>query len=46
MKRYNRLIDIFLGISAYSLQNHLRTGIPTYGQIRTNRDRRTVCRTG
>lgn len=23
--RYNRLIDIFLGIAAYSLQNHLRT---------------------
>lgn len=31
--RYNRLIDIFLGISAYSLQNHLRTKIPNYGQI-------------
>lgn len=31
--RYNRLIDIFLGISAYSLQNHLRTNIPNYGQI-------------
>jgi hypothetical protein len=23
--RYNRLIDIFLGVTAYSLQNHLRT---------------------
>jgi len=31
--RYNRLIDIFLGITAYSLQNHLRTKIPEYGQI-------------
>jgi hypothetical protein len=31
--RYNRLIDIFLGITAYSLQNHLRTKIPNYGQI-------------
>lgn len=31
--RYNRLIDIFLGISTYSLQNHLRTKIPNYGQI-------------
>lgn len=31
--RYNRLIDIFLGIAAYSLQNHLRTRIPNYGQI-------------
>ncbi len=31
--RYNRLIDIFLGITTYSLQNHLRTKIPNYGQI-------------
>jgi hypothetical protein len=31
--RYNRLIDIFLGITAYSLQSHLRTKIPNYGQI-------------
>ncbi len=31
--RYNRLIDTFLGITAYSLQNHLRTNIPNYGQI-------------
>lgn len=31
--RYNRLIDIFLGIAAYSLQNHLRTKISNYGQI-------------
>lgn len=31
--RYNRLIDIFLGIAANSLQNHLRTKIPNYGQI-------------
>lgn len=31
--RYNRLIDIFLGIAASSLQNHLRTRIPNYGQI-------------
>lgn len=31
--RYNRLIDIFLGITAYSLQNHLRTKISNYGQI-------------
>jgi hypothetical protein len=31
--RYNRLIDIFLGITAYSLQNHLRTTIVNYGQI-------------
>src|SRR6202020_777727 len=31
--RFNRLIDIFLGITAYSLQSHLRTKIPNYGQI-------------
>ena len=31
--RYNRLIDIFPGITASSLQNHLRTKIPNYGQI-------------
>ncbi|MGB3536445.1 MAG: endonuclease [Microcoleaceae cyanobacterium] len=31
--RYNRLIDIFLGITAYSLQNHLRTTVREIGQI-------------
>ena len=31
--RYNRLIDIFLGIAAYSLQNHLRTSVDSIGQI-------------
>lgn len=31
--RYNRLIDTFLGLTAYSLQNHLRTKIANYGQI-------------
>ena len=31
--RYNRLIDIFLGIAAYSLQNHLRTTVKDIGQI-------------
>jgi hypothetical protein len=31
--RYNQLIDVFLGITAYSLQNPLRTKIPNYGQI-------------
>lgn len=31
--RYNRLIDIFLGITAYSLQNHLRTTVKGLGQI-------------
>ncbi|MDR0488687.1 MAG: hypothetical protein LBG99_04685 [Propionibacteriaceae bacterium] len=31
--RYNRLIDIFLGVAAYSLQNHLRTTAPGIGQV-------------
>jgi len=31
--RYNRLIDIFLGITTYSLQNHLRTTVKGVGQI-------------
>lgn len=31
--RYNRLIDIFLGLTTYSLQNHLRTHIKDMGQI-------------
>lgn len=31
--RYNRLIDIFLGITAFSLQNHLRTKVEGIGQI-------------
>ena len=31
--RYNRLVDVFLGITAYSLQNHLRTTVKDVGQI-------------
>lgn len=31
--RYNRLIDTFLGITCYSLQNHLRTTVDGIGQI-------------
>lgn len=31
--RYNRLIDIFLGLTTYSLQNHLRTTVVNMGQI-------------
>ena len=34
--RYNRLIDIFLGITCYSLQNHLRTTVSGIGQIETD----------
>ena len=31
--RYNRLVDIFLGLTTYSLQNHLRTTVKGKGQI-------------
>jgi hypothetical protein len=31
--RYNRLIDTFLGLTTYSLQNHLRTTVKGTGQI-------------
>jgi hypothetical protein len=31
--RYNRLIDTFLGLTTYSLQNHLRTAVKGKGQI-------------
>lgn len=31
--RYNRLLDIFLGMATYSLQSHLRTYVKNVGQI-------------
>jgi hypothetical protein len=31
--RYNRLIDVFLGITCFSLQSHLRTTVTDIGQI-------------
>ncbi len=31
--RFNRLIDIFTGLTCYSLQNHLRTTVPEMGQV-------------
>lgn len=34
--RYNRLIDIFTGVTCYSLQNHLRTTVTTMGQVETD----------
>lgn len=34
--RYNRLIDIFTGISCYSLQSHLRTTVKGMGQVETD----------
>lgn len=34
--RYNRLIDIFTGVTCYSLQNHLRTTAEGIGQVETD----------
>ncbi len=34
--RYNRLVDIFTGLTCYSLQNHLRTSVPDMGQVETD----------
>lgn len=34
--RYSRLIDIFTGVTCYSLQNHLRTTLTDLGQVETN----------
>lgn len=31
--RYNRLVDIFTGITCYSIQNHLRTTVRSIGQV-------------
>jgi len=31
--RYNRLVDVFLGLTCYSVQNHLRTVVDGVGQI-------------
>lgn len=34
--RYNRLVDVFTGITCYSLQNHLRTTVRAMGQVETD----------
>src|SRR5207237_3527854 len=34
--RYNRLIDIFTGVTCYSLQNHLRTFLAGIRQVETD----------
>jgi len=34
--RYNRLIDVFTGVTCYSLQSHLRTSVPSLGQVETD----------
>jgi len=44
--RYNRLVDIFLGITSYSLQNHLRTTVKGMGQIEIDELYVGVDRTG
>ncbi|MEZ4706494.1 MAG: hypothetical protein R3A44_04770 [Caldilineaceae bacterium] len=31
--RYNRLVDIFTGLTCYSIQNHLRTTVADIGQV-------------
>lgn len=31
--RYNRIVDIFTGLTCYSIQNHLRTTVSNIGQI-------------
>lgn len=36
--RYNRLIDIFLGLTTYSLQNHLRTTVAAMGNTQVEID--------
>jgi hypothetical protein len=34
--RYNRLVDTFTGVTCYSLQSHLRTTVPSIGQVETD----------
>ncbi len=34
--RYNRLLDIFTGVTCYALQSHLRTQVPDIGQVETD----------
>ena len=34
--RYNRLIDIFTGVTCYSLQSHFRTQVRRMGQVETD----------
>lgn len=34
--RYNRLLDIFTGVTCYSLQSHLRTTVAGIGQLETD----------
>lgn len=40
--RYNRLLDIFTGLTCYSLQNHLRTSIPIWNPLKQRNDNTQV----
>ena len=44
--RYNRLVDVFLGLTTYSLQNHFRTTVKGMGQIEIDELYVGVSRTG
>lgn len=44
--RYNRLIDLFTGITCYSLQSHLQTQVSGLGQVETDEVYLGVDRTG
>lgn len=44
--RYNRLIDVFLGVTAYSLQSHMRTTVKGIGQIEIDEVYVALDRTG
>lgn len=44
--RYNRLVDIFLSVTCYSLQNHLRTSVANIGQVETDEIYVAVSKTG
>ncbi len=34
--RYNRMVDVFTGVTCYSLQSHLRTTVEKIGQVETD----------
>ena len=44
--RYNRLVDIFLGLTTYSLQNHMRTTVKGLAKSRSTKSTSASTRTG
>jgi DNA modification methylase len=44
--RYNRLMDVFTGVTCYSLQNHLRTFVQDVGQVETDEIYIGISKTG